>query len=383
MKRTLLLTCLAALFALVSCQGKVNPDEGSQDGFGITVEGGMLENEIVEAYMKEVSYPDGDYSFSKMPDYRKREGFSSPRRDQPLPVSISWTLPEKKNSYRSYSVSISDGRGFSRMYDAPARENSIKVWNLIPGHSYTVTLFGNISGSGIKDKLEESSFETKGQVRMIYAPSMNNIRDLGGWKSTIYKHEDGSPKTIVYGRLYRGSEMDYEHSVTNADKDMLLNELHIGADADFRSDKECAGIEHSPLGTDFPYRRLSLSGYSDALSKDGHARQFQWMLSHLREGRNVYFHCISGADRTGTMGFLLEGILGISESDQSKDFELTSLYTERSRKEGDPKYDYGTMVHTIKSLYKCSTIAECCCKYFTTHGVTERELDEFRNIMLE
>lgn len=217
MKRTLFLTCLAALFAFASCQEKVNPERNPQKGFGITIDGGMLENEIVEAYMKDVSYPDGDYSFSKMPDYRKRDNYSSPRRDQPLPVSVSWRLPEEKTGYRSYSVSISDGRGFSMMYDAPVKESSIQVWNLIPGRSYKATLFGNMSGSGIKEKLEETSFETKGQVRMIYAPSMNNIRDLGGWNSMVYRHEDGSPKTVVYGRLYRGSEMDYEHSVTNAD----------------------------------------------------------------------------------------------------------------------------------------------------------------------
>lgn len=371
------------MLALAACQKTDDPGKGPEGEYGITVQGGMLENEIVEAYMKEVTYPDGDYTFSLMPDYRKREGYTSPRRDEPRSVVIGWTVPEQKKDYRSFSVSISDGRDISRMYDAPVKSTSVEVWNLIPGRTYTATLFGNMAGSGIKDKLATRTFETQGQVRMIYAPSMNNIRDLGGWKSAVYKHADGTPKTIVYGRLYRGSEMDYEHAVTNEDKDVIKNQLHIGADADFRNDTECSGIEHSPLGTDFPYYRESLSGYSSALKKNGHAKEFKWILSHLKEGRNVYFHCISGADRTGTMGFLIEGVLGLSESDQSKDFELTSLYTERSRKEGDPKYDYGTMVHTAKNTFKCETIAECCCKYFTTYGVTEQELEEFRAIMLE
>lgn len=381
MKIKFLIPCLAAISVMAACQKNPGSDEPGEN-YSLTVEGGMLENEIVEAYIKEVTYPDGDYSYSEMPDYRNRTGYTSPRRDQPRPVVVKWNIPEKA-AYRSYSISVTDGQDISVMYEASLKENKVDVWNLIPGRHYVVTLFGNMAGSGIKEKLETAEFNTSGQVRMIYAPSMNNIRDLGGWKSAVYKHADGTPKTIVYGRLYRGSEMDYQHSATIEDMDMLKSRLRIGADADFRSDKECEGIVCSPLGTDFPYYRESLSGYSSALKKNGHAKEFKWMLSHLKEGRNVYFHCISGADRTGTMGFLIEGVLGVSESDQSKDYELTSLYTERSRKEGDPEYDYGTMVRTAKNTFKCETIAECCCKYFTTYGVTEQELEEFRTIMLE
>ena len=38
----------------------------------------------------------------------------------------------------------------------------------------------------------------------------------------------------------------------------------------------------------------------------------------------VYYHCYGGADRTGTLGFLINGLLGVSYSDLVIDFELTS-----------------------------------------------------------
>ena len=38
----------------------------------------------------------------------------------------------------------------------------------------------------------------------------------------------------------------------------------------------------------------------------------------------VYYHCFGGADRTGTVGFLLNGLLGVSYTDLVIDFELTS-----------------------------------------------------------
>ena len=39
----------------------------------------------------------------------------------------------------------------------------------------------------------------------------------------------------------------------------------------------------------------------------------------------VFYHCNAGADRTGTLTFLINGLLGVSYEDLTKDFELTSF----------------------------------------------------------
>ena len=42
------------------------------------------------------------------------------------------------------------------------------------------------------------------------------------------------------------------------------------------------------------------------------------------EEKHVYFHCWGGADRTGTIAFLLNAICGVSYTDLIIDFEITS-----------------------------------------------------------
>ena len=45
----------------------------------------------------------------------------------------------------------------------------------------------------------------------------------------------------------------------------------------------------------------------------------------------MYFHCAGGADRTGTLAFLIEALVGVSENDLSKDYELTTFGPSNTR----------------------------------------------------
>ena len=47
----------------------------------------------------------------------------------------------------------------------------------------------------------------------------------------------------------------------------------------------------------------------------------------------VFFHCTIGTDRTGTMAYFLEGLLGVSNEDRLRDYEMTYFFglTNRSR----------------------------------------------------
>ena len=40
-------------------------------------------------------------------------------------------------------------------------------------------------------------------------------------------------------------------------------------------------------------------------------------------GKSIYFHCRIGTDRTGTLAYILEGLLGVSEEDRVDDYELS------------------------------------------------------------
>ena len=45
----------------------------------------------------------------------------------------------------------------------------------------------------------------------------------------------------------------------------------------------------------------------------------------------VYIHCTAGADRTGTICYLINGVLGVDYEDLAQDFELTS-FSEQGRR---------------------------------------------------
>ena len=69
----------------------------------------------------------------------------------------------------------------------------------------------------------------------------------------------------------------------------------------------------------------------------------------------VYFHCNAGADRTGTLAFLIEGLLGVSYADTIRDFELTSFskFGERlrSKVDGDQFDKSGVYMDVINDNY--------------------------------
>lgn len=369
-----IVTLVAFLPLVMSCQKDIQSFD-----YAIHLSQSTVENEIVASYMSEVNYTDGDYTYSMIKPYYDSKNFTSPKKYAPRAIEISWT--PNAEAYTSQKVTITDDRSFERRFDLTSFQRNIRIYNLIPGKDYRFVLYGLNRSTSHFDSLSCFIFKPQGQVRMINVPGVNNVRDMGGWKSAVYNHQDGSPKTVRYGRLYRGGELDRKTKLSDEAMDILINDMKIGADADFRNDTECSGIAGSALPK-VDYHRISTAMYAASASSSTHADNFRWILSRLREGKNVYYHCAAGADRTGTMAHLLEGVLGVCENDQCKDWELTCFYSWRSRVYGET-YDYGSMIRTYFAIFNGNTTAENCVAYFKKYGITDAELDEFRSIMLE
>lgn len=77
----------------------------------------------------------------------------------------------------------------------------------------------------------------EGGVRMIYTPSVWNVRDLGGWACTGGR--------VKYGKIFRGGHFG---NITNADKTALVDWLGVATDIDLRNNSETGSITTSPLG---------------------------------------------------------------------------------------------------------------------------------------
>ena len=145
-----------------------------------------------------------------------------------------------------------------------------------------------------------------------------NVRDLGGWAC------DGG--TVKYGLLIRGGKL------AAADRAVLVGELGIRHDLDLRG-REGGGSEDepdmtgSPLGSDVRYTRTQQYAWYALTPVATWQAYLRCVIDAVTHREPVYFHCTAGADRTGTLACVLEGLLGMSQSDIDKDYELTTFYS--------------------------------------------------------
>ena len=220
-------------------------------------------------------------------------------------------------------------------FTATATDGLVELLNLEPQQTYYYKVEDN---SGV---ISRGQVKTEGNLRQIKVPSVSNVRDMGGWLTA-------GGNRVRYGHVYRGGEMNGDHlmnggsQISEADR-QELRRLGIMAEIDLREDNDDsikdvdAAGKTSALGDDAQYIYLNLNQWNaQALTlyatkfKDA----FNFMISNLRAERNVYFHCIWGADRTGAIGFLLNGLLGATPDQLYKDYELTSYSLAGSRVKG-------------------------------------------------
>lgn len=145
-----------------------------------------------------------------------------------------------------------------------------------------------------------------------------NVRDLGGWAC------DGG--TVKYGLLIRGGKL------SAADRAVLVGELGVQHDLDLRG-REGGGpgdepdMTESPLGSDVWYTRTQQYAWYALTPVAAWQAYLRCVIDAVTHREPVYFHCTAGADRTGTLACVLEGLLGMSQSNIDKDYELTTFYS--------------------------------------------------------
>ena len=292
-----------------------------------------LENDALKAYLDdaESAYTDtNDGEITVMNKYASGNYTSSSRKDCPNPVTIEWADPASNSTV----ISIFESELLTNpvlTQNATANATSASVYNLIPGRKYYYT----VSEDGTV--WEKGFFNTTGRRRMIKVSNSygrgyaNNCRDLGG----LIVSDHGTQKTIKYGYLFRGTNMD--RTSANVEWPILLDFMNIGRDIDLRN-----GNASNPGSSDqgnttcycpWPNNEVlyTAPGIADGTNFDDLSdpvkvgQIFMAFYNTVKSGKATYFHCYSGADRTGYIAMLIEGLLGVSEKDCTIDYELTSF----------------------------------------------------------
>ena len=325
-----------------------------------------IENIRVREYMAEVTYEGTEET--KIKPYNVAP---PARRDTPEPATIFWT---QNASATAQQITWSLNADFSDAFTAEVGlgDAHYEIYNLLPNQTYyyKVTLYID----GTPTDIINSSFTTSGQLRQIYAEGTGNMRDLGGWATA-----SGNP--IKYGLIYRGAEWNGEYQLT-PEGVAALRAVGMKAELDLRIDWEAAYITQSPLGDDVTYCRITNEDYYESgmqNRKDLYKQNLEFVFDCVKNDKPVYFHCHIGADRTGTLAVILEGLLGVNMSDLYKDYELTTFsYYETHRY----KENIDGILEYINSL-EGETLTDKFYTYCHTElGLSAKDIADFRMKML-
>ena len=222
----------------------------------------------------------------------------------------------------------------------------------------------------------------EGGVRMVYTPSVWNVRDLGGWACTGGR--------VKYGKIFRGGNFG---SITDTDKSTLVDWLGIATDIDLRNSSETGGITTSPLGAGVEYFHQSLDFYANAVSTSAASARtvavLKKVMACVAANKPCYFHCMSGSDRTGTIAYILLSLLGVSQSDKDKEYELTAFSDEANGKRfRNSNYNvtngngWYPLIKYFRDTYTGENDNEKVVAWAVANGITATEINAFRAAMI-
>jgi len=203
-----------------------------------------------------------------------------------------------------------------------------------------------------------------------------NVRDLGGWAC------DGG--TVKYGLLIRGGR------ISAADRAVLVGQLGVQHEIDLRgkegrdpSDGDVA--TESPLGGDVWFAIADKAASYALTPVETWQLYLRCVIDAVTHREPVYFHCTAGADRTGTLACVLEGLLGMSQSDIDKDYELTTFYSgsgtdalARRRNESDWK----RLINAINAVSGDTFRDKCMHFAVGTYGMSMADINACRAAMI-
>ncbi len=309
-----------------------------------------------------------------------------------LTVAVDDSIKDEKLTVRYWLKGKDDD-----YKEATPVDGKISLENLFRSSTYE---WMAITDSGKESAIK--TFETGDYVRFLNVGSIPNFRDNGGWTTV-----DG--KRVKQGLVYRGFELN-DHKLKNGHaqnvmgdddpgKDVFVKDLGIRAEIDLRSDDEADKITKCAMNKEgvtkddpnfVEYERIKVGSYATGLkdNKDEYKKIFENYLANADQ-KPVYYHCYGGADRTGTIGFMLGAILGMSYSDLIIDYEATTFSNNLKEhdRDSDQYTHFPAMLEEIQSwsFYDANKpLSQIMEQYLTEScGVSSSAIAKIRNIMLE
>ncbi len=330
-----------------------------------------IENAAVRAYMDDRTYEENPGSWTTVVYNYRDTTLYGKNLDWPAGKKVTWVTTVPAEDLQDVIISVSENKSFANAathYPDNKADTVFTIRNLLPHRLYYYKV-EELHHDGRAKVLASGKFRTEGQVRMIQVRNSRNVRDIGGWWSQY-----GCP--IRYGVLYRSGSLGAMNKKGRHD---FAGNLKVGAELDLRYPRECPH-NVSRLGEDADFIRITHEAGAKGLTKfsNVYPRDLRWIIERLREGKNVNWHCAQGCDRCGAVSFLIEGLLGMSEIDLCRDFELSSFAGYKR-----PRAHVKSMLDVIRRYGPKDNLAKCFYEYWRSLGMKEEELDFFIMFMLD
>ncbi len=259
-------------------------------------------------------------------------------------------------------------------YRLDPEQNILFLDNLMTGKTYDYTVEVTAPRDGGETTLYQGSVTTAATNRFVRLSGVVNTRDIGGYTTL-----DG--KRVKQGLLIRGSELDglVESSLFLTDKDAAAA-FGFKTELDLRNREIFSGDYQSRLGANVTHRFCNAPQYGEIYAAEAWPR-LREIFSVLADPNAypLYLNCTYGADRTGTVVYLLQAVLGISDEEKELEFRLSGFTI--------PYFGVSTELNGIYGGLDSlpgDTVNEKLCGFLTREvGVTEAQLDSIRAILLE
>ena len=244
---------------------------------------------------------------------------------KPLNALSAWTNGSvdcsKPDAYdteigAALTVRLNNAQGAVVSY---AKADNGVIHNMIPGQTYyweksdDSTVYGYVTAT------------SKNGTRWVDTGTIRNVRDLGGLPVTYTDSNSQTVTgTVAYGRLFRGEKLN-SAPATELTNLGITTEYNVGDE--YSSDTHLTDYQlNQVVHYDFDYHsgdeNINNSNYMKAWTA---VTNIMTEITNPNTTKNVYFHCRVGADRTGTVAYLLEGLLGVPDEMRYEEYALTNV----------------------------------------------------------
>ena len=322
-----------------------------------------IDNQAIKDFDDNVVYT-SDYSTTQMGTYDHPTSYTKlgkPTGATPSNIVAGQMILSDINMGTSWTYNVADNE---------------TIYNVSPNGicQYKIISSGKVVAAG--------QLNPTGKVRTLYGTTLKNCRDLGGWAC------DGG--TVKYGKLFRTSELTGlsrpDEQITALEKSMFLNLLGIKCEVDLRDTPEQGGT--ATFDSSVEYFHQDIVPYEGAFANDTRKAELKIVLTKIMtnavENKPTFWHCVAGSDRTGTVAWLLLGLLGVSQSDCDKEYEITCLSgPTRFRNKDYANLGYLSGLYNYISNLGKSTFRDNIVETFRIVGVDECLVNSFRMSMID